>query len=376
MVWADDLAVPLLAAQNAEMEDEIRKAFVAVFNVFHQYGMTLNMSKGKTEVMVTYAGPEARVHREQLRREPHIQVAMKLQGEPMQLALTRIFLLETLVFTKLLYGCGSWSGLTCADMRRLTVCYVGLLRRPLGQVKTHTKEVLTDQAILQKTGCASLSVRLAQQRFLLAARLARFAPSFLHEELLLEEGAMDRSWRGEIVEDLNWLGALMDLSSWGTSLSTPWETWKQGKPGWQHVLRTAVRKHGYVTQLVHPRITDRGDEDDTLQDLWLQVQCRCHCGRGFATRKADIHGGVHTWIYLPSLPTPLLDTQSSSHTLRYIYIYICVKNGQKQCVCCLAEGVWDPGRGTGGSSCRSLHLSDGSKTGGDRFALWPQSVWC
>ena len=66
VVWADDLAVPLLATRNAEMEDEIRKAFAVVFNVFHQYGMTLNMSRGKTEVMVTFAGPEARTFCEQL----------------------------------------------------------------------------------------------------------------------------------------------------------------------------------------------------------------------------------------------------------------------------------------------------------------------
>ena len=54
---ADDLAVPLLAAHNAEMEIEIQKAFANVFDIFHQHVMTLNMSKGKTEVTVTFAGP-------------------------------------------------------------------------------------------------------------------------------------------------------------------------------------------------------------------------------------------------------------------------------------------------------------------------------
>lgn len=57
VVWADDLAVPLLAAHNAEMEIEIQKAFANVFDIFHQHVMTLNMSKGKTEVTVTFAGP-------------------------------------------------------------------------------------------------------------------------------------------------------------------------------------------------------------------------------------------------------------------------------------------------------------------------------
>ena len=113
----------------------------------------------------------------------------------------------------------------------------------------------------------------------------------------MEEIAIDRSWRGELAEDLGWLKTLMDLSTWGTSLSALWETWQQGKPGWQHVLRTAVKKHGYVVQLANPCPPGRGDEDDTLQDLWMQVQCRCHCGRGFATRKAlRMHQMVmHSW---------------------------------------------------------------------------------
>ena len=155
VVWADDLAAPLLATHNAET------ASAVVF-----------ASKGKTEVAVTFASHDARRFRERLRqdlpcqlrwvalqnlfswswrmpvstwvlRSLHLEVkrwigqawsTFRQLARPIFLnkalrECARIFLLETLVFPKLLHGCGSWSGLTCADIHRLTVCYVGLLRR-------------------------------------------------------------------------------------------------------------------------------------------------------------------------------------------------------------------------------------------------------
>ena len=345
VVWADDLAVPLLATSNADMEAEIRYAFGVVFDVFHEYGMTLNMSRGKTEVLVTYAGSEARAFRERLRREPQMNVQVGTSSSTMCLVLgnaykhlgttmaaagrlhlevkrrvgqawgafrqlarpvflnkalkesTRIFLLETLVFTKLLYGCGSWNGLTLADEHKLSVCYLGLLRRTLGQVKTHDAEVLSDLAILQRTGCAPIMVRISQQRFLLAARVARFAPSFVHEELLREEAEMAQSWRGMVTEDLGWLHAMVDLSKWGTTLPALWEAWQHQKPGWQHVLRKAVQKYRCIMHLLHTAPVERGEEEETLQDLWMKVHCRCHCGQGFASLKAlRMHQmTAHSW---------------------------------------------------------------------------------
>ena len=210
---------------------------------------------------------------------------------------TRIFLLETLVFTKLLYGCGSWNGLTLADEHKLSVCYLGLLRRTLGQVKTHDAEVLSDLAILQRTGCAPIMVRISQQRFLLVARVARFAPSFVHEELLREEAEMAQSWRGMVTEDLGWLHAMVDLSTWGTTLPALWEAWQHQKPGWQHVLRKAVQKYRCIMHLLHTAPVERGEEEETLQDLWMKVHCKCHCGQGFASLKAlRMHQTTaHSW---------------------------------------------------------------------------------
>ena len=345
VVWADDLAVPLLAMSNAEMEAEIKYAFGVVFDIFHEYGMTLNTSRGKTEVLVTYAGPEARAFPERLRREPQMTVQVGTSSSTMCLVLgnaykhlgttmaaagrlhlevkrrvgqawgafrqlarpvflnkalkesTRIFLLETLVFTKLLYGCGSWNGLTLADEHKLSVCYLGLLRRTLGQVKTHDAEVLSDLAILQRTGCAPIMVRISQQRFLLVARVARFAPSFVHEELLREEAEMAQSWRGMVTEDLGWLHAMVDLSTWGTTLPALWEAWQHQKPGWQHVLRKAVQKYRCIMHLLHTAPVERGEEEETLQDLWMKVHCKCHCGQGFASLKAlRMHQTTaHSW---------------------------------------------------------------------------------
>ena len=63
IVWADDLAVPVLASSNEELLIE-----------FEQRGMTLNMSKGKSEALLTPAGTGAKHHREQLRLQPRLEL--------------------------------------------------------------------------------------------------------------------------------------------------------------------------------------------------------------------------------------------------------------------------------------------------------------
>lgn len=180
---------------------------------------------------------------------------------------TRLFLLESLVFTKLLFGSGGWSGLLGADVRRLQVCYVGLLRRTLHQVKKPGVSVLSDHAILQRAQRAPILVRLAQQRLLLGARLAKHAPKFVWQELQRERADLTRSWFAELEEDLQWLQSAVSLRDWGSSLQEVSEKWQQSKSGWQRLVRL-------------------GEEDDTLLDLLRSAHCQCSCGQTFANQRA------------------------------------------------------------------------------------------
>lgn len=356
IVWADDLAVPRVALDNDQIGSEVIETFQHIYAVFHAHGMTLNMSKGKTEVTITHVGKDSKSFREGLRQAPYLPVPLQDQCQQVQLNVsqvykhlgttittagrlkveiqrrvgqawgtfrqlaqpiflnralrerTRLFLLESLVLTKLLYGAGAWSGLLEADLRRLQVCYMGLLRRVLGQVKRPGLTVLSDGALWQKAQCAPLLVRLAQQRFFLGARIARAAPDFLWHELQLEHKELPRSWMSEIEDDMAWLSSVMPLAGWGSSVHELWETWRAGKPGWQHLIRQAGQKHVCLLARQSPEDKHRGEEDDTLLDLWLQAQCRCHCGQAFANERAlrlhkvKLHGwrtGQATYMVTP-----------------------------------------------------------------------------
>ena len=137
-------------------------------------GMRLNMSRGKTEAMLTYVGPGAKEARELMRRDSRLPLegdgerSFSLGSQYKHLGTTltsggklgqevkrrvglawgafrttarqvftnvalkekaRLFLVERLIFTKLYYGCGSWPLLQNGDLRRLQVCQGNILRR-------------------------------------------------------------------------------------------------------------------------------------------------------------------------------------------------------------------------------------------------------
>ena len=335
IVWADDLAVPVLASTNDELLREVGSIFLEVEFAFAQRGMTLNMSKGKSEALLTPAGMGAKQMREQLRLQPRLELESFCLG-PGQRALmlgaqykhlgttlsaggllgqeihrrigqawtafrsmsrqlfinsalkeaTRLFLLEALVFTKLYYGCGSWPLLRAQDMRRLQVCQGNMLRRTLRQNKVEGNKVMTDVEILVKAGCVPVRVRLAQHRLLLAARLTRHGPQFVLQELQEEATELTDGWHAGLAEDLQWLASAMDLSTWGTTPEELQLHWEQGRPGWKRMVKQAGMKHVVLLPRMCGRALVRGGEEDTLLDLLHQAQFRCECGAFFGNSKA------------------------------------------------------------------------------------------
>ena len=335
IVWADDLAVPVLAASNADLLVEVGQIFSEIGQAFRQRGMTLNMAKGKSEALMTSAGLGAKQAREHLRMQPRLELdTCSLGSGPRTLVLgaqykhlgttlsaggllgqeihrrvgqawsafrsmarqiflnpalkdtTRLFLLEALIFTKLYYGCGSWPLLRAQDMRRLQVCQGTMLRRTLRQNKFEGNQVLTHVEILVQAQCAPVRVRLAQQRLLLAARLIQHGPQFICDELQKEFDELSDGWRAGLAEDLKWLASAMDMSDWGTTFAELHPHWRQGRPGWKRLVKQAGVKHVMLLPRLHGRACERGGEEDTLLDLLHQVQCRCECGVGFHNKRA------------------------------------------------------------------------------------------
>ena len=335
IVWADDLAAPVLASSNEELLGEVGSIFLEVELAFEQRGITLNMSKGKSEALLTPAGAGAKQLREQLRLQPRLELDSFCLG-PGQRALmlgaqykhlgttfsagglmgpeihrrigqawtafrsmsrqlftnsalkeaTRLFLLEALVFTKLYYGCGSWPLLRAQDMRRLQVCQGNMLRRTLRQNKVEGNKVMSDVEILIRAGCVPVRVRLAQHRLLLAARLARHGPQFVLQELQGEAAELSDGWHTSLAEDLQWLASAMDLSTWGTAFEELRSHWVKGRPGWKRIVKQAGLKHVMLLPRLCGRALVRGGEEDTLLDLLHQAQFRCECGMLFGNSRA------------------------------------------------------------------------------------------
>lgn len=59
IVWADDLAVPVVASSGAALLGLLCDLLRATFQAFHRRGLPLNMAKGKTSAIVTLKGPGA-----------------------------------------------------------------------------------------------------------------------------------------------------------------------------------------------------------------------------------------------------------------------------------------------------------------------------
>ena len=63
LIWADDLAFPVLSQSAEDLEDKVQTAFLAIQRAFHSRGFKLNYSAGKTEIVPTWVGmgaPEQR----------------------------------------------------------------------------------------------------------------------------------------------------------------------------------------------------------------------------------------------------------------------------------------------------------------------------
>lgn len=82
--------------------------------------------------------------------------------------------------------------------------------------------------------------------------------------------------------------------------------------------------------LLHTAPMERGEEEETFQDLWLKVQCGCHCGQGFSSLKAlRMHQMVtHSWrtpmsgyVHVATCPVCLKHFWTRNHLrmhLRYV----------------------------------------------------------
>ena len=153
VVWADDLSVPVISTCNDTLMDEVGATFEFVDRLFSRHGFTLNLQRGKTEGLPTFVGAGAAEFRRRLLAQPvlfghrdlqlgasykHLGTYIDSAGDlcrdiklriaqawgmfrqlsrPIlrngRLSLkSRLAMLDSLIFSRLFYGAGSWGALS------------------------------------------------------------------------------------------------------------------------------------------------------------------------------------------------------------------------------------------------------------------------
>ena len=346
VAWADDLAIPWVTNQAADMPGELRKILQFVMQLFEKYGFLLNLDKGKTSAVVTFRGSGAPQMRQTFQLGPkpgdsfmhqdrqiflhyvpcykhlgttfaanhglevelqqRIGLAQAAFGQVSRPILcnrhlpehTRIQLFHTLIGSKLFFGLGAWQTPTTRQYAKLRAFLLRLLRKVL---RLTPDEVASTPAadILRRARQPEPRVRHAVDRLLYAQRLWEFGPAELQHILHREHALCPNSWMHGLLADLKWLQQLESHSlhqppAQTDDLTDLFDYWQQGSKDWQRRVKSALRRHlqqeGMMHQMhrLHKQFFHSLKEQATFHDSTNVEDAStnefvCFCQRAFST---------------------------------------------------------------------------------------------
>ncbi|CAL1168813.1 unnamed protein product [Cladocopium goreaui] len=293
IAWMDDVAICLTTSQAIQLVPLIQDTTKIVHAAFRKRGLTLNLDKGKSELIVMFRGPGAVAQRTLLfdienqprvttTTETHIlsmrvissyrhlgvRFAMNLDYDREVIARVgaahqafaqmrkaifcnkaiplpgRLVLFQSLVLSRLLYGCAVWAELSAASYRKLEATVTGFYRR-ICNTGFWSSDHLTDQAFLQSSRLVSFRIFWARHRLCYLHHLASHGHTF-HKSLLLMEFQNEKGWLFEVADDLRWMAKFhelpfdipVDRAGWISA----WSALRDCRP-WRKWVVTAVAKH-------------------------------------------------------------------------------------------------------------------------------------
>ena len=293
VAWMDDIAITLATVAAPQLEPLIQYTLGIVHGAFRRRGLTLNLERGKSEIIVMFRGPgavqcrtelfdtgrvptitvttdthilnvkvttsyrhlgvrfamnldyahealvrigAARQAFEQLKKQIFLNAAIPIEG--------RVTLFQSLVLSRLLYGCAVWSQLSTATFKKLDAVIIAFYRRIYNQ-GFWSPEQTSDEDFISGNRLVSFRIFWARHRLCYLHHLAQHGLTF-HKTLLLMEFQTGRGWLFEVLEDLKWMAQFHELpfalpasrEGWIEA----WEQLRQARP-WKRWVRTAVRKH-------------------------------------------------------------------------------------------------------------------------------------
>ena len=333
LIWADDLAFPVLSEAASELEAKVQTAFLAIQKAFRSRGFTLNYSAGKTEVVPTWVGAGAPEQRRRMltmeepsftfSTEEEADIKVRVQARyrhlgaiqetgggmdselrtragmawgtlrQLQRALlcnrkyqqkTRLRLLETLVFTKLFYAAGSWPPLTRRQLNLVKKPYLLMLR---SVTRTHFKGPqpgVTDEKVLALAGFLDVQARLTVERLRYAARVYRHGEDFMLNVIEAEAMLKTYAWKHQLRADWTWLTSIQG-PGWGSTLEDGIQQWRRGRRGWKSFVRAAGLKHRLQQDLFYHIRGSGGDQPLGKEEGHIEGY-KCECGKVFGTKRA------------------------------------------------------------------------------------------
>ena len=346
IAWMDDVAISLATTSPHQLTPLIKQAIAAAHKAFRMRGLSMNLDPGKTELVVMFRGEgavqcrtalfdreeaprivvatdshvvsvrvaasyrhlgmrfamnldfeteiaarlgAARQAFEQLKKAVFLNVAIPIQG--------RIALFQSLILSRLLYGCAIWSEISASSFKKLDNMVTGNYRKIYG-VGFWSDERVTDKDFLQGHELMSFRMHLARHRLCYLQNVAKHGIT-AHKTLLLEELTTGKGWLYEVAQDLQWMSAFKDLPFDIPETRSHWiQTWHALREcqQWKSWTKRALRKHiaqekiafdirnyhnNIVAELKHFGMQLASEDDD--QQLPADALRCAHCPAVFST---------------------------------------------------------------------------------------------
>ena len=299
IIWSDDLAVPIIEDQAADLIPSLLQLLDFVKQQFAHRDFQINLNKGKTGIVATFCGANAVVARRQFQLIPqpgtmfefsdgtaqfvHITPAYRHLGTlytsdqtldteishrigiaraafeqirrrilvnrhlPLKL---RLQLFGSLILSKFYFAAGSWHTPTGRQIERMRNALGRMVKAMLGP--THRYQ--STARLLSQAGILDPRVRLAVERLLYAQRLYHHGPAFLQLMTHAEAAQQPFSWLIGLQHDLRWLygvEAIADPRLIAPDMTELIEGWQQGVGKWRARVRRAGQRHLFQDLMIH-----------------------------------------------------------------------------------------------------------------------------
>jgi len=347
--WVDDLAVPLAVTDPSLLLPAVRDVVAILHETFRSHGMTMNFDGGKSETVIMYRGPGAARYRTELfdtEQQPklvistpsHIltmrvvptykhlgarftmdaDIALEIQQrasmarqafEEMKRPLFlnkqiplkgRLQLYNSLVISRLMYGCPIWADVPSSAAKHMDSLVVTHQRRMAG-IGFWSEEHMTDEDFRHHLEVAPFRITWACHRLKYLQHIARHGAPY-HKEILLLEFAQKKGWLWEVSIDLQWMASLVDLPFTFDPSNPQWRLlwdelslcsrWKAlvGRAERKHILQERIaRDVDHYHDLIVQELTKFGIDVWQGEDApgYDDPSFACaHCDKSFSTKQA------------------------------------------------------------------------------------------